>query len=120
MATVTVIEFSGEEGDRAYQASCGDLRGSGRTPGEALDAVAALRDGTTPRAIYVLSDSTPDEFFTDEQRERLALLMDQWRDARDRGSELPAELLTELQTLMHLELAGAGERAKVLADFQSK
>jgi len=24
MATVTVIEFSGEEGDRAYQAICGD------------------------------------------------------------------------------------------------
>ncbi len=46
--------------------------------------------------------------------------MNQWREARDPGTQLTSETIAELQSLMHFELTGAGERAKVLADFQSK
>ncbi len=73
MATGTVIEFSGEEGDHAYQAIGGDLRGNGKTAGEAFDAVAAQRNEKTTGAMFVLSDHENDEFFTDQQRERLTL-----------------------------------------------
>jgi hypothetical protein len=42
----------------------------------------------------LFSDKQPDQFLGAEQQERLALLMNDWREARDQGSEFPNDKYT--------------------------
>jgi hypothetical protein len=58
----------------------------------------------------------PDRFFTAAQQQRLAELMERWRNARDGGNAFPAEEQAELDALIEAELAGSAQRAAALAD----
>jgi hypothetical protein len=53
----------------------------------------------------------PDRFFTAEQQQRLAQLLQRWRTARDQHTTLPPEEQAELKALVAAELRGATERA---------
>jgi hypothetical protein len=56
----------------------------------------------------------PDEFFTAQQQERLAALMERWRAARDAGASLPPDEQAELDALVQAEVRAAGERAAAI------
>ena len=54
--------------------------------------------------------SQPDDFFTEQQRARLELLMAKWRDGRDHDLELlPAEQ-AELEALIETEVNASVSR----------
>lgn len=56
----------------------------------------------------------PDEFFTEEQCQRLAELKTRWRTALDAGGKLPAEEQAELEALVDTELIASGRRAAAM------
>lgn len=58
----------------------------------------------------------PDRFFSREQIERLAVLMDRWREARDHGVALAPQEQAELEQLVEAELVLATKRAAAMAD----
>jgi hypothetical protein len=87
------------------------LKGSGRTVGEALDALTAQpleKDSTT--AIVQLFH--PDRFFPAAKREELSSLMDHWRRLRSINQALPSSEQQKLESLVDEELQAAGERAE--------
>jgi hypothetical protein len=55
-----------------------------------------------------------DRFFTRQQQQRLAELMDLWRAARDTGAPWSGEEQTELDALVNAELRAANDRAASL------
>ncbi len=57
----------------------------------------------------------PDAFFSVEQQQRLAKLMNRWRTARDTGIALPPEEQAELDALVEAELRAATQRTAALA-----
>ena len=60
----------------------------------------------------------PDIFFEREQQQRLESLMNQWREARDRGMSLVGAEQQELEMLVAEELiASALYAASVAAEF---
>jgi hypothetical protein len=62
----------------------------------------------------LFSDKQPDQFLGAEQQERLAQLMNDWREARDQGSEFPNDKYLELRALVDAELEATAERATAL------
>lgn len=94
-----------------FSAFTSTLRGSGRTVGEALDALTTQhleRDSTT--AIVQLFH--PDRFFPAAKREELSSLMDDWRRLRSINKVLPSSKQQKLETLVDEELQAAGERTE--------
>jgi hypothetical protein len=97
-----------------FRASTGRNQAMGRTPGEALNALAAqLRDEEADTLIVARSLS-PDRFFAAEQRQRLEQPMAGWRAARDGGTPLCDEEQAELEYLVDAEVRAATERAAAL------
>ncbi len=56
-----------------------------------------------------------DQFFNEQQKQRLSELMHLWKQARDRGQSLPKELQTELDNLVEAELKAATARTPFLS-----
>jgi hypothetical protein len=54
------------------------------------------------------------EYFGKEQQERLAQLMEEWRQARDQGKALPSDKQLDLKTLVDAELEAAMKRAAAI------
>jgi hypothetical protein len=98
-----------------YRAVAGRQQSTGKTAGEALDALTARLppDGTT---LVIVQTLRPDAFFTAEQQRRLGDLMNRWRSARDAGTGLPALEQKELEALQEAELRAATQRAVALLD----
>ncbi len=120
MTTISILGIPDDAGILSYEAVCGDRSGSGKTPGEALDAVASQLCELKSNTLVVLQNNIPDTFFDEQQRNRLAELMDLWRHAKENDEELPKELLAELEGLAQAEVWAAGERAKSMADSLPK
>jgi hypothetical protein len=112
MTRVTVHLDHESTPEATYRAVAGSDQASGRTAGEAVDALAAwlpLDEGGT---LIIVRDLRPDHFFTAEQRRRLEELMGLWRAARDAGVELPAIERNELQSLVDAEVEATARRAE--------
>ena len=98
-----------------YRAISGEKQGTGRTAGEALDALVAQLDVSGIGPLLVVQSCQADAWFTSEQQQRLQDLVDRWRTARDSGLRLNAEEQAELDTLIDAELGAAIARSDALA-----
>ncbi len=116
MRTISILNVPDSAGGHTFQAVAGDRHGNGKTPGEALDAIAAQLDSEESGTLVVLQNCRPDRYFTEEQKNRLRLLMERWRSARDTGAALPEHDKAELDALVNAELQASGRRAQAIAD----
>lgn len=107
MTTITILP---ERAD-SYRAVAGDKESTGRTAGEALDALAAQLGDEERGTLVIVQSHQADEFFHPAQRRRLTELM----SLRSAGS-LSAEEEGELEGLVEAELEGARRRAASLLD----
>jgi hypothetical protein len=114
MTKVDILQEPAEGGTLTYRAVAGEKQSVGRSAGEALDALTAQLSDDEAGTLIVVQGRRPDEFFTAGQQRRLLELMTEWRDARDRGAELPAELQTELDQLVDAELQASARRARAI------
>ncbi|HSH02065.1 MAG TPA: hypothetical protein VLL52_06050 [Anaerolineae bacterium] len=109
MTTVSILPIPTDNGI-SYQAIAADKKATGRTAGEALDALTPQLPPEQTNTLIILHSQNPDQFFTLQQQERLAELMDLWRHARDNGQTLPPEQQDELEQLMEAELNASTQR----------
>jgi hypothetical protein len=120
MQTISITTVSATNGDRLYRAVMGSQQFTGKTTGEALDALTVQMGSTEVNGFLLLPNFQPDQFFTAHQQQRLTELMDSWRVVRDRGEELPPEQQAELDNLIETELHATAERAKsIIAQVNS-
>lgn len=112
MTRVTVVHEESGAAGATYRAVGGHAQGSGRTAGEAVDALAARLPEGADATLIIVRDLRPDRFFPAESRRRLDELMARWRAARDAGSDLPAADRAELQRLVDAETEAAAARAE--------
>lgn len=120
MTTIAILPEQGED-QLIFSAVAGEQHATGRTAGEALDALTAQLSAEGTGAPVIVQEFLPDEFFSAAQRDRLSVLMARWRAARDKGDELPPAEQAELERLVDEELQGATERTeRVLRDFKAK
>jgi hypothetical protein len=111
MTSVTIVPVSVENGGTMYRAMCGQLRSSGSTAGEALDAITLKLTGDKRRALIVVQDHIPDLLFSAESGNRLRELMAEWRQARDADLPFDSAKQSELDALVDGELAAATQRS---------
>jgi hypothetical protein len=114
MTTVAILPVSDASGERIYRAVAGDKQSTGKTPGEALDALTAQLEGSEFSTLLIIQSFRPDWFFSAEQQQRLSGLMNVWRTARDQGQTLPPEQQAELDSLVEAELKAATVRTAAL------
>ena len=111
MTKVAILPEPSEHGNTVYRAVAGTRQAVAKTPGGALDALAAQLPLETSGTLVVVQNHRPDRFFTREQQERLEALMQRWRTARDSGKPLASEEDEELKRLVEAEVQASGERA---------
>jgi hypothetical protein len=114
MTRVAILPVPTEKGDISYRAVAGHKHAQGSTVGEALDALTPQLSIDEAGTLIIVQNLRPDRLFNAEQQQRLALLMERWRTARDRGESLPAVEQSELEALVEAELRAAGDRAAAL------
>ena len=105
MTTITILP---EKSD-SYRAVAGDKESTGRTAGEALDALTSQLEDEESGTLVIVQNRKADEFFAAAQQARLTELM-QGREVRT----LSPEEEGELESLIEAELTGARERAEAL------
>jgi len=105
MTTITILPEAAD----SYRALAGEKESTGRTAGEALDALTAQLAEDESGTLVIVQNRKADKFFTAPQQERLAELM-QLSEAR----HLSTEEERELESLVEAELVGARRRASVL------
>ena len=116
MTTITILPENPETATPSYRALAGDRETSGKTVGEALDAMTRELENPDAVTLVVLQQYKPDPFFSAQQQERLAELMARWRTCRAAGTTLPAEEQSELNALVEAETRAATARAAALAN----
>lgn len=116
MTKVAILPTPTERGELYYHASAGAKHARGKTAGEALDALTAQLSAEETSTLVIVQSLRSDIFFTAAQQQRLTVLMERWRNARDHGQSLPAEEQAELQALIDAELQASTARAAALAD----
>src|SRR5436309_751190 len=105
MTTITILP---EKAD-SYRAVAGDKESTGRTAGEALDALASQLADDEGGTLVIVQNHKADQFFSAAQQERLAELI----GLRDAGT-LSSSKEKELESLVESELNGARRRAEAL------
>jgi hypothetical protein len=105
MTTITILP----EEKNSYRAVAGEKESTGRTAGEALDALAAQLAEEESGTLVIVQQHRADEFFNATQQKRLGELL----RLRAAGSLLPADE-QELASLIDAELDGARRRAGAL------
>ena len=103
MTTITILPETAD----SYRALAGDKESTGRTAGEALDALTPQLADEEDGTLVIVQRHKADEFFNAAQRERLTKLM-QLRRSRSLSSEEEQEL----ESLIEAELDGARRRAE--------
>jgi hypothetical protein len=89
MATVEILPVSDPDGATSYRAllrgenGTQDKQSTGKTAGQALDALTAQLTSADFTALLVIQNLEPDLFFSADQQRQLAALMEQWRVARE-------------------------------------
>ena len=114
MTAVSILPENLGGNGTTYRAVAGAAQSVGRTPGEALDALTSQLDAKAMGTLVIVQQFQPDEFFTEEQQQRLGELMARWRAARDAGTTLPRDQQAELEALVQAELKASGQRAAAL------
>jgi hypothetical protein len=114
MTTVAILPVSDASGKKSYRAIAGDKQSTGKTAGEALDALTAQLEGDEFSTLLIIQNFCPDWFFSAEQQKRLFDLMHLWRTARDQGEILSPEQQSELDSLVEAELKAATARTAAL------
>ncbi len=114
MTTVAILPHKNADGERIYQAIAGNKQSTGKTAGEALDALTDLLDSDEFSTLLVIQSFRPDWFFSAEQQQSLSELMSRWRIARDRDETLPEDQQAELDRLVEAELKAATARSATL------
>jgi len=115
MTTVAVLPETNRDTGTTYRAVAGSKQSSGKTIGEAIDALTPqLAHDDNSATLIIVQQHQPDRFFTAEQQQRREQLMTEWRAARDAGKELPPEVGAELEELVLAEVRAAGQRAAAL------
>jgi hypothetical protein len=97
-----------------YRAVSGGSQAMGRTPGEALDALASQLPQAEGETFVIVRNMTPDRFISTEQRRRLEELTASMRAAIAANSRLTAHEEYELEQLVDAESRAATERATTL------
>ena len=115
MTTVSILPIPTDHGEKSYRAVAGDRQSSGKTAGEALDALTAQLGEEELNTLVIVQHHCPDRFFSAEQQKRLEELMDRWRNAREAGRALSSEEQAELDALVDAEVRAAADRAAALA-----
>lgn len=105
MTTITIMP----ERTDIYRAITGDKESTGRTAGEALDALASQLTEDEGGTLVIVQNRKADRLFNAMQQARLSELMQQ----REVG-KLSLEEEGELETLIEAELNGARERTETL------
>jgi hypothetical protein len=114
MTTVAILPVSNANGEKLYRAIAGNKQSTGKTAGEALDALTAQLEGNELDTLLIIQSFRPDWFFTTEQQQRLSDLMNLWRTPRDEGQTLPPEQQAELDSLVEAEFKAATARTAAL------
>lgn len=114
MTKVGLVQEAVGGDEFAFRAVTVRNQATGRTAGEALDALTSQLTANESDTLIIVRNLTPDQFFTAAQRQRLEQLMTSWRSARDAGTCLPAEEQSELESLIDTELRAAADRARAL------
>src|SRR4051812_23661942 len=104
MTAVTIVRVPFDDDHCRYEARAGDTYASGKTAGEALDALSALLPEEDAGTLVIVQRFQPDRFFTAAQMQRLGALMSALHRARDRGEALPSAEAAELESLIEAEL----------------
>ncbi|MBD1930515.1 MULTISPECIES: hypothetical protein [Cyanophyceae] len=120
MTTVAILPVSDANGERLYRAIAGDKQSTGKTAGEALDALTAQLEGSELGTLLLIQSFRPDWFFSAGEQQRLSELMSLWRTARDEGQVLPPEQQAELDRLVEAELKAATARTAALVQQLSQ
>ncbi len=105
MTTITITP----EQANTYRAVTGDKESTGRTAGEALDALALQLTDDESGTLVIVQNRKADRFFNAAQQARLTELMQQ-REVRT----LSPEEEGEIENLIEAELIGARERTETL------
>ncbi len=105
MTTITITP----EQPNTYRAITGGKESTGRTAGEALDALAAQLTEDESGTLVIVQNRKPDRFFSATQQVRITALMQQ----REAGT-LSLKEERELESLVEAELDGARERAEAM------
>lgn len=114
MNTITIFAEGQAASSRRYKAVSGQHHSSGKTVGEALDALTSQMEQPEDTTVIVVQHRQPDEFFSAVQQQRLQELMQRWRAARDTRTPFPPEEQAELDNLIQEEVRGAGLRAAAM------
>jgi hypothetical protein len=105
MTTITIVP----EKDNSYRAVAGDKESTGRTAGEALDALSSQLEEEESGTIIIVQQHKADRFFSATQQARLTELME-----RRSAGLLSTDEETELEALIQTELDGARQRMEPL------
>jgi hypothetical protein len=114
MQTILISTVASTSGERLYQAIIGNQQSTGKTAGEALDALTVQMGDHEINGFFLLQSCQPDQFFTALQQQRLTELMSLWKTARDQGNTIPPEQQLELDNLIEAELYATAERSKAM------
>ena len=116
MTTISILQEATRSGSKVYRALARAKESTGRTAGEALDALTNQLGAEETGTLVIVQNLRPDQYFSAAQQQRLAELMSRWRQARESGSHLPEAEQTELESLADVELEAARKRARAVFD----
>jgi hypothetical protein len=119
MQAISISTLPTADGARLYRAATGNHTATGKTIGEALDALTLQSGQTEYNGFLLFQNYQPDQFFTAAQQERLQTLMTLQRSAINQGEELPQEQQAELELLIETELLATADRAKTILGVKS-
>jgi hypothetical protein len=108
MTTVTIRTARPTQDDSRFIARAGNLRGVGRTMGEALDALAAQWGELKETVPVIIQHFGSDRFFTQAQYDRM-------QELRARIGMLSSDEQAELESLINAELDATIARLDALA-----
>lgn len=114
MTTITILPENVDAQNPTFRALAGEKNSTGKTMGEALDALNAQLSEAESGTLVIVQQFRPDEFFTATQQARLSELMTKWRAARDAGEKLPADEQAELEALVEAQLEGSARRTEAM------
>jgi hypothetical protein len=120
MTTVAILPESEGAGETTYQAVACNAHSTGRTAGEALDALTAQLGEEEAGPFIIVPLQRPDRCFSRPQQQRREELLAQWRAARDAAQPLPPLEQAELEKRVEAERQAATERARALLDERSR
>lgn len=117
MPIVGVVLKTNAGQETTYRAVSGGKQASGRTVGEAIDALTPqLDDDGNAATLIVVQSLRPDRFFDASQQQRLTELMTAFRAHRDASTAMPGADRAELEQLVDAETRAAGMRAAALLE----